>query len=71
MKPSRHATPFREGDRVTYITIKPGNETVVGTFLGYCRGFLSHCMVRWDGGKQDARVAAHKLRLVERPTPEV
>ena len=35
-------------------------------FKFYCPGYKSHCMVRWEGDELDTRIAAVKLRLLER-----
>lgn len=58
-----HPTPFNPGDRVTplYQGVK---SRAVGTFVVYCPGYLSHCMVRWDDAKVDSRIAVAKLALV-------
>lgn len=60
----RHPTPFREGDRVGHHIIKPSERH--GTFTGYCRGYLSHAIVLWDGDALPTRVKASTLRLIER-----
>lgn len=67
MKPSRHDTPFKPGDRVGFRLVHPNNEAAQGTFVEYCRGYLSHCIVQWDGGATK-REAAHRLRLIDRNT---
>lgn len=61
-----HPTPFRKGDRVTPVYYGTASRAV-GTFVMYCPGYLSHCMVRWDGAALDSRVKAENLSLVERP----
>lgn len=72
MKPSRHNTPFRPGDRVTMPTPRgPDRRVFRGTFVGYCRGYLSHALVLWGGDAMPSRVLAAKLILLDRPTPEV
>lgn len=55
---------FQPGDVVGPVYTNPKERH--GTFKHYCRGYLSHCVVRWDGDDVDTRVAAVKLRLVSR-----
>lgn len=63
-KPHDHRPKlFREGDRVQ-VTYYGTTSRAVGTFVMYCTGYLSHCMVRWDGTHMDSRVAVDKLSLV-------
>lgn len=71
MKGHRHNTPFREGDRVTELSYGDKPPKLRGTFQGYCRGYLSHAIVLWDGAPAPMRVAAARLVLLNRPTPEV
>jgi hypothetical protein len=55
---------FMPGDRVGPL-YSHANE-VLGTFEGYCKGYKSHCVVRWDDNATPARVKATTLRLVSR-----
>ena len=64
-----HATPFRPDDRIGPLYTKPGETH--GTFVMYCRGYLTHCIVKWDDRDKLSRVPASTLRLVNRPKQEV
>jgi hypothetical protein len=55
---------FQPGDRVGPVYTKPGERH--GTFVEYCRGYKSHCVVQYDGDDVPTRVKAVSLRLVER-----
>jgi len=69
MRQRTHPTNFLPGDRVAPLYEKP-NE-VHGTFVGYCRGYISHCIVQWDGTNPECRVNAAALRLIRRDTSNV
>ncbi len=55
---------FQPGDKVGPVYTHPKERH--GTFVMYCPGYKSHCMVQWDGDEMTTRIAAVKLRLVSR-----
>ena len=61
MKSSKAPMPFNVGDRVSQGYHFEGEP--VGTFEGYCRGYLSHGMVRWSDDQAPKRIAIKYLRL--------
>jgi len=60
-----HATPLRPGDRVAPL-YEGTLDFATATFVEYCRGYLSHCVVQVDGEAQPRRIACYKLRLQAR-----
>lgn len=60
----KYKNGFQPDDRVGPVYTNPNERH--GTFVMYCPGYKSHCMVRWDGDENATRIAAVKLRLVSR-----
>ena len=71
MASPRHKTPLLPGDRVAMVYARVDDNPIMGTFQGYCRGYLSHGIVQWDNAHSPVRIAAYKIRLVSRPITEV
>ncbi len=56
---------YREGDIVAPLISKPSEAR--GVFITYCAGYLSHCVVQWEGAHRPYRIKVSNIRLVERP----